>query len=108
MQDIDFASISRRLKRIRTSQGLTQDYVANRSGFNASHISNIENNRVKVSLSALVHICNALHTTVDYVLCEDYQTPDTALDQAILTELQKCDSRTKEEVYQIIQVLNKR
>ena len=105
MADLDFASISKKLKKLRLQQELTQEYVALRSGCNVSHISNIENNRVKVSLSTLVSICNALHTTVDYVLAENYPAASDSLDRAILEELKGCDTSTKETVFQIIRVI---
>ena len=52
MKDIDFESIGKKLKEIRLSKGLPQDAVASAAEVNTSHISNIENNRVKVSLPA--------------------------------------------------------
>lgn len=105
MRELDFETIGKRLREIRLSKGLTQEYIANRVDVNTSHISNIENNRVKVSLSALVNICNALDTTVDYVLKGEYICYDSAVEQNILKELQKCDSDMKERILKIVQVL---
>ena len=68
MDTLNFEQIGEKLKKIRLSKNLTQEYIANAADVNTSHISNIENNRVKVSLSVLVQICNALDTTVDYIL----------------------------------------
>ena len=68
MKEINFTRIGAKIREIRLSKGLTQEYVANVADVNTSHISNIENNRVKVSLSTLVQICNAMNTTVDYIL----------------------------------------
>ena len=56
MKSIDFSRISRKLKELRISKNLTQEYVANMADVNVSHISNIENNRVKISLQTLVHV----------------------------------------------------
>ena len=72
---------------------------------NTSHISNIENNRVKVSLSTLVQICNALNVTVDYILSEEYKEPSTAIEQEILHELKLCSDDTKEQVLKIVKAL---
>ena len=105
MNKVDFKRISKKLKEIRISKGLTQEYVANMADVNTSHISNIENNRVKVSLNTLVQICNALDTTVDYVLSDEYRNSSSALDQNILNELQKCNKDTKERLLKIIQIL---
>lgn len=105
MQELDFEIIGKRLREIRLSKSFTQEYIANKVDVNTSHISNIENNRVKVSLSALVNICNALETTVDYVLNNQYTDSDSVLNQNILNELQKCDEDMKERILKIIQVL---
>lgn len=105
MKDIEFARIGNKLKEIRTSKGLTQEYIANMADVNTSHISNIENNRVKISLPTLVHVCNALGVTVDYVLSDEYLSPATALDQSILYELSSCDKETKERILKIIKIL---
>ena len=104
MDTVDFKRISKKLKELRISKGLTQEYVANMADVNTSHISNIENNRVKVSLNTLVQICNALDTTVDYILSDEYLNSSSALDQNILNELQKCNKDTKERILKIIQI----
>lgn len=105
MKNINFALISQRLKDLRISKNLTQEYIAKAADVNTSHISNIENNRVKISLSTLVAVCNALDTTVDYVLYNEYNNASSVLDQNILNELQKCDNDTKERILKIIQIL---
>ena len=56
MENLNFEQIEDKIRKIQLSKSLTQEYI-----------SNIENNRVKVSLSTLVQMCNALDTTVDYV-----------------------------------------
>ena len=105
MKDLDFEKIGRKIRETRNSKGLTQEYVANIAEVNTSHISNIETNRVKVSLPTLVYICRALGVTVDYILAEEYIEPSSALDENILKELQSCDMETKEKILQIIQIL---
>lgn len=105
MKEINFERIGQKLREIRISKGFTQEYVSNAVNVNTSHISNIENNNVKVSLSTLVHICNILDTTVDYVLSDEYLDSSSVLDQSILHELQNCDNDTKERILKIIRVL---
>ncbi len=65
---------------------------------NTSHISNIENNRVKISLPTLVHVCNALDITVDYVLSTEYNDTLSAIDREILCQLRLCPVKTKEQI----------
>lgn len=105
MKEIDFDAIGKKLREIRISKGLTQEYIANMADVNTSHISNIENNRVKISLPTLVHVCNALGVTIDYILATEYNDADSALDHEILRQLQFCSPDTKEKVLKIIQIL---
>lgn len=105
MKEINFEKIGKKLREIRIDKHLTQEYVAYAANVNTSHISNIKNNRVKVSLTTLVHICNALETTVDYILAGEYLTPTSVLEQEVLQELRICSDQRKEQVLQIIKIL---
>ena len=49
MRELDFSLIGQRIKEIRTAKKLTQEYLAEKTGVNVSHISNIETNKVKVN-----------------------------------------------------------
>ena len=104
MQELNFEQIGKNIRYSRLKQGLTQEYLASKIGVNVSHISNIENNRVKVSLTALVAICNVLNLTVDYILKQEYTATD-AIDHEILKELSSCPSDKKEKILKIIQIL---
>lgn len=104
MKDIDFESIGRKLKQIRLAKGLPQDAIANSADVNVSHISNIENNHVKVSLPTLVHICNALDVTVDYVLSNEYRS-SSPIDNEILKELKSFTDQDKERILKVIKAL---
>ncbi len=105
MKSLDFEKIGKKIKELRLEKNLTQEWVANATDVNTSHISNIENNRVKVSLSTLVQICNALDTTIDYILADEYNQPTSALEQEILHELQLCSDDTKEQILKIVKAL---
>lgn len=105
MRDINFEKIGQKIKEIRISKGLTQEYVANIADVNTSHISNIENNRVKISLPTLVHVCNALNTTIDYILYDEYKTSTSVLDQEILKALSVVSDEKKEKILKIIPIL---
>ena len=102
MKSIDFARIGRKLKEIRISKNLTQEYIANMADVNVSHISNIENNRVKISLPTLVHVCNALDTTVDYILFEEYEHPTSVLETEILHEVHLCTPETQVQILKML------
>lgn len=105
MKELNFERISQKLKEIRIAKGITQEYVADIADVNTSHISNIENNRVKVSLSTLVQICNALDVTVDYILADEYNDTSSAIEQEILKELRLCNTDTQKRILKIIEIL---
>ena len=50
-------------------------------------------------------MCNALDTTVDYILADEYTSPKTALEQEILHELQLCPYDTQKQSLKIIKAL---
>lgn len=105
MKDINFELIGRRIKETRIAKKLTQEYLAEKANVNTSHISNIENNHVKVSLSTLICICNAMNVTVDYILSSEY-TSDSQYDNEILKLIHQCTDRKKQQIIQIIEILN--
>lgn len=105
MKEIDFVQISKKIRELRIEKGYTQEYIANMADVNTSHISNIENNRVRISLPTLVHVCNALDTTVDYILSDEYVSASSALDHEILLEIQSCSDNTKELLLKIIRAI---
>lgn len=104
MQELNFEEIGQAIRASRLERHYTQEYIANKIGVNVSHISNIENNRVKVSLTTLVAICNVLNLTVDYILKNEYVTSDS-LDREILKELAACTPEKKEKILKIIQII---
>ena len=105
MRTINFERIGKRLKELRISKKLTQEYIANMADVNVSHISNIENNRVKISLPTLVHVCNALNTTVDYILADEYIQPSSVIEQEILNELHSCTPEVQKQILKIVRAL---
>lgn len=105
MQELNFKQIGQKLREVRLSQNLTQEYVANTVNINTSHISNIENNRVKISLTTLVAICNVLNTTVDYILSNEYVSSESAIDREIMHALQGRSNDEKEKILKIIQII---
>ena len=48
--EIDYKELGMKIKKMRQSEGLTQDKLAEIVGCNTSHISNIENNYTKAKI----------------------------------------------------------
>lgn len=105
MIELDFALIGQRIREIRVSKQLTQEYLANKTFVNVSHISNIETNKVKVSLTLLVALCNAMDVTVDYVLRDEYHTPGSAIEREIFNTIKDWDDTKKETLLRLAKSL---
>ncbi len=102
---IDYEKLGLRIKSLRISRNLTQDNLAQAVDCNVSHISNIENNHTKVSLITLLAIANALNTSIDYLLSEQYENSSMALDNEILRAIKDCNNEKKEKILKIIEII---
>ncbi|MDE6314078.1 MAG: helix-turn-helix transcriptional regulator [Lachnospiraceae bacterium] len=105
IQEIDYEKLGLRIKEIRQSRKLTQENLAEIVCCNTSHISNIENNHTKVSLNVLLAIANALNTSIDYLLSNQYNNTALALDNEILRAVSRLDSDKKEKILKILEIL---
>ena len=105
MKELDFSSIGQRIRGVRCDKHLTQEYLANATGVNVSHISNIETNKVKVSLTLLVQICNVLDVTMDYLLENEYHNPTSTLEKELLNTIKDMKKEKQETLLRIAKVL---
>lgn len=67
---LNYKMIGQRLRSIRKKLKLTQEQVAELADISPQHYSGIETGSAKVSLPALVRLCNALSATPDEVLMD--------------------------------------
>lgn len=104
-QEINYAQLGLKIKELRQNKGLTQEALAELVSCNTSHISNIENSHTKVSLNVLLAIANALNTSIDFLLSNQYENSSLALDNAILKALRHCDNQKKEKILKMIEIL---
>lgn len=105
MRELNFALIGQRIKEIRCAKKLTQEYLAAKTGVNVSHISNIETNKVKVSLTLLVSICNTLDVTMDYLLENEYHNPTSITEKELFNTIKDMDNAKLETLLRIAKVL---
>ena len=103
--ELDYAALGRKIKETRIAKGLTQSGLADLVFCNTSHISNIENNHTKVSLNSLLAIANALDTSIDHLLSEQFDNTSTALDTDIIRRLKKLEPDKKRLAIRIMEVL---
>lgn len=105
MNELNFAFIGQKIKEIRNEKKLTQEYIADKTGVNVGHISNIETNKVKVSLTLLVGICNALDITMDYLLENEYHNPTSVIEKELFHTIKDMDNTKLETLLRIAKVL---
>lgn len=105
MKELDFRLIGQRIKEIRTEKRLTQEYLAKMTDVNVSHISNIETNKVKISLTLLVGICNALDVTIDYLLENEYHNATTVTEKELINTVKNMEKDKQETLLRIAKVL---
>ena len=63
--DIDYRLIGKRIRKVRTACGLTQEEVADICNVSSKYISMIENGKKKASLSTLISLSMALSVSLD-------------------------------------------
>ncbi|MCI9468077.1 MAG: helix-turn-helix transcriptional regulator [Oscillospiraceae bacterium] len=68
--ELNYQLVGKRLRAIRKKRGFTQEQLAEMAGISSQHCSGIETGAAKVSLPALIQLCNALDTTPDELLLD--------------------------------------
>ena len=104
-QELDYGKLGLTIKEVRQTKGLTQEMLAEMVGCNTSHISNIENNHTKVSLNVLLSIANALDTSINYLLSDQYNAPSSALVHELMRVLSTFDTEWKQRILRILNAL---
>lgn len=104
-QKINYKLLGISIKESRLREKITQDSLAEIVGCSPTHIANIENAYTKPSLNMLLAIADALDTSIDSLISNQYKNPNTALDLEIARAVAKCDIEMKERILRIINVL---
>ena len=68
---MNYQLLGKNVRKYRIQTGMNQEELAEKVGCSSSHIGQIENNRGIPSLEMIVNIANALHTTVDQLVCPE-------------------------------------
>ncbi len=68
-------------------------------------MSGIATNKVKVSLTLIVSICNTLGITLDYLLENEYSNPTSVIEKELLNTIKDMDNVKLETLLRIAKVL---
>lgn len=93
--------VGKQIRKHRIQNHLTQETLAERSELSVPYISNVERGKKQVSLSSLIAIANALHTTPDALLCDclPASLPEDAETSDSLSPLSKTEEQFLHEWY---------
>ena len=88
--ELDYAALGERIRMIRKSKGMTQNYLAEQVGIEPSNISHIERAVSKVGLATLVGIANTLECSVDDLLCDSLTYEREAFESQLVEISRDC------------------
>lgn len=91
MVKVDYKGIGLRIKAARMVKKYTQEQVAELCDVSTQHISNIENNKTKVSLPLLIDIANVLEVSLDELVCEVLVRSEAVYAKEIADIFEACD-----------------
>ena len=102
---IDYKTIGARIRAIRNARKMTQEQLAEAVGVGVTHISHIETGKTKLSVQCLLDIANALHVSVDELVCGYNTASSVILDQEIKELLDDCTPQEKQIILETMKSL---
>ena len=90
------------LKKVRTTKGYTQEFVAESVNISTDLLRNIENGRNIGSLPTLLNLCNFLEITPNYLFLDLLNENSSSLDEALKAQISNISPQSKEAIKQII------
>ncbi len=95
---LDIGALGEKVKQYRKEKGYSAEKLSEIAGVSKSHINNIESANSHASAEVLVRIANALHVSVDILLCDSLEgvTSQQARIKEYARILEECtDTETK-------------
>lgn len=99
---MDFYLLGHKIRKLRNSQHLSQASLAEIIDVSTNYIGQIERGDRKPSLETLVALCNALHTSMDYMLSDSLQSQEDQISLDILSKLSSLSLEEKKYFYNTI------
>ncbi len=75
--NVDYVAMGDNIRKYRHLANMKQEDLAEKCNCSISHIGQIERAITSPSLEMLLRIANALSVTVDQLLCENYERPES-------------------------------
>ena len=98
---IDFKLIGEKIKNKRIEKKMTQEALAEKSELSVGYISNVETAKKKVSLNAIIKICNALEISLNTLLFGNQVVcPSNVLTYYFNNFIQDCSRYEKQLIFE--------
>ncbi|MBP3509319.1 helix-turn-helix domain-containing protein [Oscillibacter sp.] len=91
--ELDYVALGARIRHIRKSKGMTQNFLAEQVGIEPSNISHIERAVSKVGLSTLVKMANVFGCSVDDLLCDSISCEREAFENQLVELSKDCSPK---------------
>lgn len=81
--EFDYASLGRRIRKVRKEKNLTQEKLAEACNLSTAHIGHIERGTRALSIESLIIISQVLNVSTDYLLLDVSNCTDNKLSRII-------------------------
>ncbi len=99
---MDYYAIGQKIRKLRKSQGLSQEELAEKIDISTTHMSHIETGNTKLSLPVLVDIAKSLQVSTDDLLRESDEETQSLVAEEIKFILQGCTSSQLRVILDIV------
>ena len=90
MKEPDYVAVGKRIKAFRSREGISQEQLAERSGLSKTHMSHMETGSTKSSTPAFIAVANALHVTLDDLMCDSLVSATVSYHKEIAALTEDC------------------
>ena len=104
--NIDYKLIGQRIKRLRKSNGMTQEVLAERLNVSIGYVSQVERGITKISLDLLGAISTILHCNIAELVSESAIHSTNYMEDELIEEFKKLDDKKRKYILKIIHITN--
>ena len=104
---MDYEIMGKRIKEIRKKKMVTQEKLAELTGFSSAHISNIETAHTKASVASLVAIANALNVSLDDIVYDSLEKKVGIYSERVVDNLSECNVKEVRIINDTLDALKK-
>jgi len=105
MYNIDYKELGKRIRTERRKQDLTQEKLAEMADISDSFMGHIERGGRTLSIETLAKLANALHLSVEYILCGEFNYQPNMLPDEIHAALNQMSGCQREVFLNIMKTL---